>query len=1110
MMLCCRLNKTLCLLFWNMRGVKNKFTCSEVLNLLSSVDILVVSETHFGTRHKSPKGFHLVIRSEPIKSTKPRGGVAIYQRSASEINTRKMELNIPDCCVISLVDTKIVIMALYIPPQGSPYYNETYFENLKTVYDSLSQTYEILIVGDLNARISNRFPQRGITYQINPDHVINNHGVQLNKVLDSCDSLKVVNGAITEKSVHDSRFTYFSGNRASQNDWCLTNNMNMISDFRILSKIIYSDHCPCLLRTTFKVSPPLGMIYDCSVGFKNHLHYDVNRKLPQTIKADNLDLVAFGQALEEEAEQIYNKYTNMEPTQNNINLLCNELTEAIRKIGLNCRIRNHRHLTAPTQQNCTSENFAAIAVAHQAEYRRLFNIDAERAMYHRSQWLFYEETALQKETEEDAREKKWKDMYFKDPAALWKSIGWKEPTGVDEVIPPHVTYNFFTDVFQSKKTADNPTLEEHNIEDFLNENENMNRDDTLVGINCGDVTMQELDAGIKRLGSGTGLDGIKPDVMRVIPDKLKDCILLLYNKTYGNGYPQSWEKQLLFPSTKKGHTMKDPKLRGIAIGPILGRLYDVIMDTRFLEWYQPNIHQSAYRKAQGSVLPLFSMFLLVDVALRKRTKLFILLLDYEKAFDYTNRVEIAKKLSSDKVGNRAIRNFVHMYSNTAYVAKISSNEVGQDIETKHGLTQGKTSSASIFSYYISNMHEAINSVHPIDFFDPLNLFQVADDSTPLADSRESLIRKAKAVFEYSDRKYVVINVPKTKFMEFSDNPDLTPLQLNDDTKVDAVSPDKGYCWLGFWLSYAYNVPSLIKYNLNKKSFHICHFYGWLEANQDTPIILKLRVLYGCMFAAILYSCEAWGNVESIAEQILLMERKALKRCLGVKNSVPNDVIYYELNIPDIIAKITKLQQKFFAKIMMLDPDQAIVRQLLDIFIADEEYSQDENSFLAHYLRLYSDHMDSNIPFNSIVENNLMERKERLVNQDTTRITQYKDITNLEHNTVLYTSFVNDDLRVLITRWRLSCHKLRIETGRYTNPITPRDQRLCKICFVLEDEQHALFHCPVHSFVRLKYHSLLTKYNTVPQILNPQCSEDLVKIGMFLEEIEKNMEKHKMC
>ena len=408
------------------------------------------------------------------------------------------------------------------------------------------------------------------------------------------------------------------------------------------------------------------------------------------------------------------------------------------------------------------------------------------------------------------------------------------------------------------------------------------------------------------------------------------------------------------------------------------------------------------------------------------------------------------------------------------------------------------------------MHEAISEVHPKDYFDPLNLFQVADDSTPLADSKDSLTRKAKSVFEYSGKKYVVINIPKTKFMHFSNQPDLSPLHISEETLVEAVNPEKGYCWLGFWLSYQDNVPNLIKYNLNKKTFQICNFYGWLEANQETPIILKLRVLYCCMFAAILYSCEAWGNIDGIAEQILLMERKALKRCLGVKNSVPNDIIYYEINIPDIVAKIMRQQQKFFAKLMMLEPCQAIARQLVDKYMADEEYSQDEDSFLAYYLRLYADHMNESTTYNNIIETNIEERKERLQTLGTTKIVQYREMTDLEQNTVLYNSFVNDDLRRIITRWRLSCHNLRIETGRYTSPSIPREQRLCKICHIVEDEQHALFQCHAHVFIRVKFHCLYCKYDTVKQMLNPQCNEDIVQVGMLLYEIEKNMEKHRMC
>ena len=77
-----------------------------------------------------------------------------------------------------------------------------------------------------------------------------------------------------------------------------------------------------------------------------------------------------------------------------------------------------------------------------------------------------------------------------------------------------------------------------------------------------------------------------------------------------------------------------------------------------------------------------------------------------------------------------------------------------------------------------------------------------------------------------------------------------------------------------------------------------------------------------MFAAILYSCEAWGNVDGIKEQLLTIERKALKSCLGVKSGTPNDIVYQELNIPDIVAKIMRLQQKFFSKIMMLSAPTA--------------------------------------------------------------------------------------------------------------------------------------------------------------------------------------------
>ena len=488
------------------------------------------------------------------------------------------------------------------------------------------------------------------------------------------------------------------------------------------------------------------------------------------------------------------------------------------------------------------------------------------------------------------------------------------------------------------------------------------------------------------------------------------------------------------------------------------------------------------------------------MALLKKIRLFIFLLDYEKAFDFTNRVKIAKQLAEDNIGNRTLQNFINMYTNTSYVAKISNNEVGPEITTKHGLTQGKNSSATLFSYYVSDMPHAIDDMQPLDYFDPLNLLQVADDTTSFADSKISLTKKAEAILDYSKLKYLGVNIDKTKYMEMCDNPDLTSMCISDDVIVEAVQPSKGYCWLGFWLSYADNVPSLIKTNLNKKSFHICKFYGWLQINKQTPIIIKLTVLYSCMFAAILYSCETWGNIDIITEQLLIMERKALKSCLGVKSSITNDIIYQELNLPDIIAKIIKQQYQFFAKIMGMDPAEAIIKKLIDKYTEDADIVENKQSFLLYYLRLQADS----------TKNNTVDRKTRLENGDTSMVVRYRDLTNLEYANVLYNSFVNDEHRITITRWRLSCHKLHIETGRYKHPKTPRTDRLCKICLTVEDEHHALFCCLAHTFIRVKYFSLLSTYNTVNTLLNPKTSGDIVKIGAYIAELEDNMKKLRMC
>ena len=104
---------------------------------------------------------------------------------------------------------------------------------------------------------------------------------------------------------------------------------------------------------------------------------------------------------------------------------------------------------------------------------------------------------------------------------------------------------------------------------------------------------------------------------------------------------------------------------------------------------------------------------------------------------------------------------------------------------------------------------------------------------------------------------------------------------------------------------------------------------------------------------------------------------------------------------------------------------------------------------------------------------------------------------------------NDDNRIIISRWRLSSHKLFVETGRYKIPKIDPDKRYCLICNVVEDEYHALFVCKAHHRLRLQFSLLIDRFDSVNDLLNPKNIDDLKTTADYINEIEKNIDRLKM-
>ena len=100
-------------------------------------------------------------------------------------------------------------------------------------------------------------------------------------------------------------------------------------------------------------------------------------------------------------------------------------------------------------------------------------------------------------------------------------------------------------------------------------------------------------------------------------------------------------------------------------------------------------------------------------------------------------------------------------------------------------------------------------------------------------------------------------------------------------------------------------------------------------------------------------------------------------------------------------------------------------------------------------------------------------KNKILNSVSTKHMTYHQLNNsLTHHSI-YSScdtFIKEYERISFSKFRLSAHKLKIETGRWARPIIPRIQRLCN-CGIpgsIQDEIHVLTDCLYTAHIRNTY------------------------------------------
>ncbi len=450
-----------------------------------------------------------------------------------------------------------------------------------------------------------------------------------------------------------------------------------------------------------------------------------------------------------------------------------------------------------------------------------------------------------------------------------------------------------------------------------------------------------------------------------------------------------------------------------------------------------------------------------------------------------------------RIGGKFYGIIKNMYTNAHSCIKLPSGII-KSFPIERGIKQGDTLSPYLFNLYINDMSEVLNKCSDAPTLGNIivGCLMYADDLIIISETSNGLQNMLDRLHSYCLKWRLQLNIKKTRTMIIRKRQSSKQVSVSFKFGNDIITSTDRYSYLGLLINSKGQFSEGIDC-LKKKGYKaLYHMTGSLYTGLTFSPEVPIKIFDSTVRPILTYGCEAWASEyfkmllkptqvdKAPFEQI---NNKFCKYILGVPSRASNFTVKAELGREPIFAYICSQVLRYWIRIQDMDMNRLVKQAYLSEL---DLYKAGKTSWAGFVFQILKTiNFDNTKTVKSKTEARQIKCQIRTAYTDLYYDSNYASI-NHKSKLRTYVTFKNDNnmekylqvdnvpqsWRKLYCNFRISCHDLQIERGRYLK-LAP-ELRICKICKLeSETEQHFALFCPSYSHLRQNLFREIRKIHT---------------------------------